>query len=166
MILERDIHYGMYHNNKWLGLVGVTDPLFIRWCEVIKPLLLDYELWIYGGILEGWETFDIDGSIIGPHNPKVINQILQNVIEASYELQIFPDIKYAFDNKLFNWSDYMATGKRVTIKYAHYQPEITVNGKVFKYGTLENELWVAERTWPLTKTINKNHNFSDSLKLF
>ena len=60
----------------------------------------------------------------------------------------------------------MATGERVTIKYAHYQPEITVNDKVIKYGTLENKLWVAERTWPLTKTINKNHYFSDPLKLF
>ena len=166
MILERHVHYGMYHNNKWQGLIGVTDPLFIKWCQVIKPLLLNYELWIYGGILEGWETFDIDGSLIGPHNPKVINQILENVIGASYELQIFPDIKYAFDGKLFNWSDYMASGKRLTIKYAHYQPEITINDTVISYGTFENDLWVAERTWPLNKTIKKNHNFSDCLKLF
>ena len=164
--MKKSINYGSYSRNEWNGVVDVNDPLFKQWKKAVLPVLQDYELWIYGGVLEPeWLSYDIDGSIIGPYDPVKINQVLEDIVRISFEYGIFPDIKYTFDGKLFNWSDWRDHGNKQTIKYAYYKGMMWVNNKLIEWGTSEDGLWTASRTWPMIGTLNKNHNYSDPVKL-
>ena len=140
--------------------------MFQAWFDRIKPFLIGYEFWIYGGVIEDWLTFDVDATIIGPNHPSHINWMLDNIVRVSFEYGIFPDIKYSIDGKLFTWSDWILTRKTVTCKYAYYQPHMRVNDKLIEWGTKEDGLWVQSRTWPMNKSIYKDHNFQDPLKLY
>lgn len=164
MILE--LKYGDFECNKWTPIIGIEDIRFRHWAERIRPYLVGYELWVYGGILEGWETNDIDGSIIGPYNPNHINWMLENICRITLEEGLFPDIKYSIDGKLFKWSDWSVSRETVTCKYAYYRPNMVWNGKSIEWGSNEDGLWVSERIWPMKKQMYNMHNYKDPVKLF
>ena len=164
--MKKVIKYGDYVCPYWNGIISLEDPLFLSWWDRVKPYLDGYEFWIYGGVLEDWLSFDVDATIIGPYNPDRINYMLENIVRISFEYGIFPDIKYSIDGKLFTWSEYMRTKETVTCKYAYYQPHMEVDDKLIEWGTKEDGLWVASRTWPMSKSLNKNHTFQDPIKLF
>lgn len=163
--MYRHIKYGDYECSQWNGIINLEDPLFQAWLGAIKPHLEGYELWIYGGVLEPWLSFDIDASLIGPLDSNKINRVLDNIIRVSFEYGLFPDIKYVFDGRLFHWSYWEATGRHTVCKYAYYKPEMIVNHKKIQWGRLENNLWVAERIWPMKKTLYKNHNYQDPIRI-
>lgn len=160
------LQYGDFECSKWRPITGITDIRFRDWAERIRHYLDGYELWIYGGIIEGWETNDIDGSIIGPYNPSHINWMLDNIARVTLEEGLFPDIKYSIDGKLFTWSDWERTREPVTCKYAYYRPNMVLNGKSIEWGSNEDGLWVAERRWPMLKQLHKGHKYQDPVKLF
>lgn len=161
--MEKSIKYGEYYNNNWNTIKGLEDPLFKEWYTRVKEYLSGYELWIYGGVLEGWETTDIDGSILGPLDPDHINWMLANIVRVSFELGVFPDIKYSIDNKLFNWSQYMKTQETVECQYSYYRPYMEINGKLVEWGSLKNYMWCANRIWPMNKAIRRNHEYKDPI---
>lgn len=164
--MKKLIEYGDYSCDNWNGIISLDDPLFRSWFEKVKPYLIGYELWVYGGVLEDWLTHDIDASIIGPNNPKHINWMLENIVRVSFEYGVFPDIKYSIDGKLFNWSEWVDTKESVLCKYAYYKPNMKVNNKGIYWGTFKDGLWTAERLWPMNKAIHAKHNFKDPVKLF
>ena len=163
--MKKLIEYGDYSCAEWNGIINLEDPLFKAWFKAVKPYLIGYEFWIYGGVIESWLTFDIDATIIGPNNPQHINWMLSNIARVSFEYGIFPDIKYSIDNKIFKWSQWVATRESVTCKYAYYRPSMIVNGKLIKWGTLEDGLYVASRKWPMNKSIYMDHNFKDPIQI-
>ncbi len=164
--MEKLIKYGDYQCSSWSGVIGLDDPLFKMWFASVKQYLTGYEFWVYGGAIEDWLTYDVDATIIGPLDPSYINYMLDNIVRVSFEYGIFPDIKYSIDGKLFNWSEWVDTRETVLCKYAYYKPTMEVNGRRVYWGSKENDLWVAERLWPMQKAISKNHNFKDPIKLF
>jgi hypothetical protein len=163
--MYRKIEYGEFTTHLWNGIIGINDPLFKKWLERIQPYLDGYELWIYGGVLEDWLTYDIDASLIGPLDPNKINHILREIVRVSFEFGLYPDIKYAFDGQLFRWSDWIASGETHQIKYAYYQPKMWVNDKLIEWGRLQNGLWVNERAWPMQKAIYSNHHYKDPIRI-
>lgn len=47
-------------------MTGIKDPNFVKYINKIKKInWLHYKLYIVGGILEGWETQDIDICVTG-----------------------------------------------------------------------------------------------------
>ena len=164
--MNKSIEYGKYSCNKFIPMIGIKDSRFLSWCDAVSPHLEGYSLWIYGGILEGWPTLDIDGTLLGPHDPKRINDILENIVRISFEHSIFPDVKFSKDSKLFTWSEYEKTKEPVTIEYAYYKPSMIVDGKHIQWGIRKESLWMASRTWPMKKAIFKKHRYSDPMKLF
>lgn len=163
--MKKSIIYGDYQCSQWNGVIGLNDPLFKVWLEAIKEYLDGYELWVYGGVIEDWLTFDLDATIIGPNDPKRINEVLDNIARVSFSYGLFPDIKYSIDGKLFNWSEWERTGEYTTCKYAYYRPSMIVDGKLIEWGTLENDLWVGTRIWPMKKAIHKDHTYKDPIQI-
>ena len=163
--MNKVIKYGKYKCSNWNGIISLEDPLFKSWFEKIKPYLVGYEFWVYGGVLEDWLTFDIDATIIGPNNPEHINWMLDNIVRVSFEYGLFPDIKYSIDGKLFKWSEWEATGEHVTCNYGYYQPSMEVNNTKIEWGDWEDGYWTASRSWPMRKTIYKDHNFKDPIQI-
>jgi hypothetical protein len=165
--MKKLIKYGDYECSQWNGIISLDDPLFNAWWNKVKQYLDGYEFWIYGSVIEeGVLAKDIDASIIGPNNPSHINWMLDNIVRVSFEYGLFPDIKYSIDGKLFKWSEYKATRESVLCKYAYYKPNMFINNKGIYWGTKENDLWVAERLWPMLKAVRSNHNYKDPVKLF
>ena len=164
-MMIKHIEYGDYEQLNWNSLEGLDDPLLIKFIDRLKELNWgSYNLFLYGGIIEGWETFDVDGSIIGPRNPAHINYLLDNITRIGFEMGIYPDIKWA--TRLFDWQDYIIDKKPQTIEYANYRGTRISSGRLLEYATLVDGLYMSTKTWPLTKTLNKNHNYSSPLKLF
>lgn len=77
-------------------LCTINDSRFIFWLTSVQQELdwQDYELWIYGGILDKPRTRDLDASLIGPWDPIRIRQLLTGMYQKAFELNIEPDIKY------------------------------------------------------------------------
>ena len=163
--MKKLIIYGDYQQSSWNGIISLDDPLFKVWFDRIKPYLIGYEFWIYGGAIEDWLSFDVDATIIGPNNPSHINWMLENIVRVSFEYGLFPDIKYSIDGNLFKWSEWMAIGEYTTCKYAYYRPHMYVNGKLIDWGTLENDLWIGTRVWPMRKAIGKDHTYKDPIQI-
>lgn len=160
-----DLRYGDFRCDRWQTVKGVDDPILDRWIEAIRPYLVGYELWIYGGVLEGWDTNDIDGTIKGPHNPLHINWMLENIARITLEEGLFPDIKYSMDGNMFLWSEWLESREYVTCKYAYYKPYMLYNKRLITWGTLQDGLWVANRTWPLKKQEFSGHNYKDPIRI-
>ena len=160
--MKKLIQYGDYEQMYWRSLKGPNDYMLIKFIDRLKELNWgSYSLFLYGGILEGWETFDVDGSIIGPRDPAHINYLLDNITRIGFEMRIYPDIKWA--TELFDWN----TNKDpITIEYANYRGTRIIDGKLIEYGKLSDGLYMSSTTFPLTKTLNKKHIYSSPLKLF
>lgn len=163
--MKKLVKYGDYSQDTWNGIIGLEDPIFKSWFEKIKPIVEGYELWIYGGILEDWLTYDIDATLIGPKDPIRVNQILNDIARISFEYGIYPDIKYSIDGKIFNWSHWELTGEYTEITYAYYKPEMWINGKHINWGEHRDGLWVGTRVWPMKKQIHKEHIYKDPIQI-
>lgn len=77
-------------------LCTLNDSRFIFWLTSVQQELdwRDYELWVYGGILDKPRTRDLDASLVGPWDPIKIRQLLTGMYQKAFELNIEPDIKY------------------------------------------------------------------------
>tara|TARA_R110000737_G_scaffold191897_1_gene213278 strand:+ start:770 stop:1210 length:441 start_codon:yes stop_codon:yes gene_type:complete len=81
--------------DKFLPISSLSDVRFTQWLDQVKQMdWSDYELWVYGGILDKPITRDIDASLIGPWAPDRIRLLLDGMYQIAFELQIEPDIKY------------------------------------------------------------------------
>ena len=154
---KQHITYGDYTQNTWHALSGTQDPNFIKFIDKINELNWgEYSLYIYGGILEGWETFDVDGTIMGPRDPSRINYLLDNITRISFELMVLHDI---------TWSQELYDRNKDTTKIvnsAYYRGSRMDSGNYIKYASLDNGLYMASRSWPMRK-ITKNHIYHSPL---
>ena len=145
------IIYGDYTCKEFNQIKGQEDPLFQEWLRQIKQLdWTDYQLWIYGGILE-WDTYDIDGCILGPLDVTRINYLLDNIVRISYSLGIAPGIGYNMSNQLF---DYNIDTKKI-LRHAYYRGSIRYNKKSEHFALLKDGLYQSVKVWPMSKGIKK-----------
>tara|TARA_R110000823_G_scaffold187834_1_gene319965 strand:- start:250 stop:858 length:609 start_codon:yes stop_codon:yes gene_type:complete len=95
-------HVGMmkYHtfaNDTWYGVGGIENHI----CQLILARIKDevefldeYELFVHGGILENWLTWDMDLYFIGPYEPEKIKSILSAITKIGFDEQLFCDVSY------------------------------------------------------------------------
>ncbi len=158
------ITYGNYSQSYWNSLEGLEDPLVVEFIDRIKELDWEgYTCYAYGGILE-WSTYDFDATILGPLDPKRINYLLDNITRIGYEMGVYPDFKWA--RELFDWQQYIKDEEPVEILYAYYRGSKTFGLNERKFATLNNDLYMAPRVWPMRKQLFKDHNYHSPLKLF
>lgn len=164
--MEGKLVYGDHKCDNWNSINGIEDPLFKYWVQRIGEFTDGYEVMLYGGVLENWDTHDIDCTITGPYNPKHIRWMLDNIIRCTLECGLFPDIKYSRSGKLFKWSEWVGTGESVTIEYSYYRGSFNYNGALIEFAELNSSgLWNGTKKWPINKTLNKNHNYKDPIRL-
>jgi len=140
--------YGEHTAEQILPINGIKDPRFQLWLRRIIELdWEDYELYLYGGILENRQTADIDGCIIGAPDPLKIEYLLDNIVRISFELQIWPDIQYNMTGELYD----PILDKDKTITYAYYRPHLNYKGLEVNRGTLKDGFYQKEHKWPQSK---------------
>ena len=90
------VQYGDFVGSTWYLLKGLDDPKFKQFKFFLDYLNWDpnYKLYVAGGIIEGWETGDVDLILIGPYMPPVIKSIFKDIIGIGFKLGVYVDIKY------------------------------------------------------------------------
>ena len=89
-----------YHTLKadgWFGIGGPSHPLFktlINRTLSESKYISEYKLYVVGGLLEEWISWDVDLAIIGDYNPVKIKEIFETIINISFELRVFTDLHY------------------------------------------------------------------------
>jgi hypothetical protein len=105
------IQFGNYTGDTWYGISEYNHPLLLNnvWQVVSKPELFEgFELYIVGGILEGWLTWDIDWAVVGPYQPEKIKPILDWITEVGFKVGLYPDVTYA--ETLMDLHEWQKTG--------------------------------------------------------
>ena len=106
-----EIQYGEYKSDFWFGIDDFNHPLVQSVINRIKsrPELFEgFELYIVGGILEGWLTWDIDWALIGPYNPSKIRQALHWITAVGFDAHLYPDVSYS--DQVFDLHRWQETG--------------------------------------------------------
>ena len=154
------IYYGNHQCEEFKPLNGIKDPLFLEWLDRIKEIdFMGYELWIYGGILEGWETYDIDGTILGRRHESKINNLLDHIVRISFELGVFPDIKWSEDPLYDPNKDIVRC-----CNYAYYRGEMMRHGEFVKWTEFEDGLYERGKCWPMKKR-REDHVYKSPIRL-
>ena len=87
-------NYGPY---EWYWAAKVpTQDSFERWKHdfLSIPEVKDYEVWVSGGFLQNWKTKDIDITLFGPKNYKIIQKLLYKGTDIGIKHNVFVDIVY------------------------------------------------------------------------
>ena len=140
--------YGDYKSEEILPINGIKDPRFQLWLrQIIELDWEDYQLYIYGGILENRTTADLDGCIIGAPDPLKIEYLLSNIVRISLALGIWPDIQYNMSGELYD----PLLDKEKTITYAYYRPHLNYKGLEVNRGELKDGFYQKQLKWPQNK---------------
>ena len=140
--------YGDYKSEEILPINGIKDPRFQLWLrQIIELDWEDYQLYIYGGILENRTTADLDGCIIGAPDPLKIEYLLSNIVKISLALGIWPDIQYNMTGELYD----PLLDKEKTITYAYYRPHLNYKGLEVNRGELKDGFYQKQLKWPQNK---------------
>lgn len=92
-----ELRLGPYSNDEWYGIGGIKNPIFQLIVARINDeveFIEEFELFVHGGILEDWITFDADLFLIGPYEPEKIKSILDHIIKIGFEENLLCDISY------------------------------------------------------------------------
>lgn len=148
--MANHVLFGDYECKHPRKLAGLQDPMVQVLLEELNKLnWKGFELWTHGSILGDSAANDIDLTIVGPKVQHRVHGLLQACIMIGFNLDIKVDVKYLLEGQLF---DYTKDVERTNVE-AHYRPEITIDGVLYKYAELNKEgWWVTTRHWPMTKS--------------
>jgi|TARA_R110000803_G_scaffold203343_1_gene268869 hypothetical protein len=96
-VWDGKIEYHTYTQVGWLAIGGPTHPLFqtlLNRTLSESQHISDYKLYVIGGLLEDWVSWDIDLAIIGEYDPLKIKEIFETITKISFELRIFTDLHF------------------------------------------------------------------------
>lgn len=146
---HKKIKFGSYTNSVWKTINGLDSVQHV--IDQIKELNWeDHQLWAVGSILSDVDTHDLDLIITGAIIPAKVNYLLEEIVEIGFDEQIFCDVKFSISGELFD-PVYDNTKK---IRYAHYQPVMTIDGHPYHFAKKFYGLYLSDRKYPMAKTLN------------
>lgn len=92
-----EVEYHTYKQRGWLAVGGIGHPLFKAMISRIlseSKYISEYKLYVVGGILEEWVSWDIDFAITGKYDPIKIKEIFETITKISFEMRLFTDCHY------------------------------------------------------------------------
>jgi len=155
------IEYGPYKNKVWYKVTGINDPIIQDILKRIKSEVNTegYSFYVYGGILEGWETTDLDMIFVGPYDVERVKEILTKVTEISFEERFQVDIRYQFESKIFDFKEWTKGDTESAELYSHaiLYDKIKSNNQVVNYdGYWKDDLFILRFQQPMSKQVFKH----------
>tara|TARA_R110000803_G_scaffold89299_1_gene156507 strand:- start:78 stop:563 length:486 start_codon:yes stop_codon:yes gene_type:complete len=144
------IKYGRFENIMWNSLKGISSVQHVIDRIYMETPIENYKLFAHGMILNDQSTYDLDLTLVGPLDAKVINSILDGIVRIGFEEQIYCDVKYSVTGDLYD--PVVDTTK--TIRYACYRPSITIDDRTYTYAEEVQSLYLKDITYPMSKTKN------------
>ena len=113
------IQYGHLVARNWFGVGGVSHPLVqsILADIVDSKLTTSFDIYLAGGILQDWITWDMDMVLVGPFDPSGVRDALEVAVRAGFQHHLFVDIHFVpdphdplkipehSDFEVYQWSD-------------------------------------------------------------
>jgi hypothetical protein len=112
LIWEGEIQYGRWKASTWYSVGGWNHPLFQKYLNEVKAnshLFEGFNLYITGGLLEDWQSWDIDWILTGPYDPSKIKPAMELITEVGFNLGLYPDVHYS--RIIFSLYDWQRDGK-------------------------------------------------------
>lgn len=152
------VEYGPYKNSIWYKAKTIQDKIIQTILNRIKNEVNTdgYSFYIYGGILEDWETKDLDMIFVGPYDNTRVRDILTKVTEISFEEKFTIDVRYQFESKIFDFQEWTKGDTELAEIYSHaiLYDKIKCNGKIVNYdGYWRDDLFVLTFQQPMDKQI-------------
>lgn len=149
--------YGKYKWN-WIR-EKPTQKKFKGWKQkfLSLPEVKNYEVWVCGGFLEKWETWDIDIILFGPKNLEKIEKLLYEGTNIGIkDYNMFVDISYNTKDSNFFCNK---TKKLIKQNKINIGNKIIQDGKFLSYAKhakqLTSGLWFRTETYPKEKQLKK-----------
>lgn len=104
---EGYIEYGGYSSNIWHGIPDLEHPMVKTLISRIRSevkYLDEFELYVIGGALEEWISWDIDFGLVGEYQPEKIKSIFEKITEIGFGMGIYTDLHY--QKKLWRIDEY------------------------------------------------------------
>jgi len=154
-VWEGYIEYGGYSSNIWYGIPSIEHPLFKTLIDRINSeveYLEEFELYIIGGALEEWVSWDIDFVLVGEYQPDKVKSIFQKIVEIGFGMGIYTDLHY--QKKLRIWSKLKSSEE---VEVWHLSNTFTKNNhtKVYKNHTPMDGLYKTTIKYPVKKVLER-----------
>ena len=90
------LQYGEFVGNEWFGVGGPNHPLIQKIIKEIReiPNINVFDVFITGGILEDWITWDLDVILTGSYQPKHLIKILRDIVKIGFDYHIYIDVVF------------------------------------------------------------------------
>lgn len=161
LVWHGKIEYGEYHGNEWHAVEGFENPLFQQNLEAVKSkpeLFKGFSLYVIGGLLEDWKSWDVDWVLTGPYDPIRIKSALDWITKCGFEHKIWPDATYS--HEIFDireWQDgHIKSKKDWLYHYSNYFTKDAVQKDLSHYEYIDG-LYRNLNSYPFTKNIEKNN---------
>ena len=96
-VWDGTIEYHTFKETGWFAIGGVEHPMFKTFVYRIlteSKYINEYKLYVIGGLLEDWMSWDIDFAITGKYEPAKIREIFEVITAISFQLRLFADCHY------------------------------------------------------------------------
>ena len=98
---EGKLQYGEFIGESWLGLGGPEHPVMKKIISEIQqiPNIDHFDVFILGGILEDWITWDLDLVVTGELKHNYLQRILRDIAKIGFDNKFYIDA--VFKEKLW-----------------------------------------------------------------
>lgn len=168
------IEFGKYKSDTWYGIDTFENERFQAFLEEVKskPELFDqHELYLTGGILEDWITWDVDLAITGPYIPSKILSAMTWITHLGFKHGIYPDVVYV--DELFDLHEWQKDSSEASVeKWVYILSDSFVRDGVKKDmsgGEWQDGLYRNRLTFPYQNNIDaiaEGHLYKKALRVF
>jgi hypothetical protein len=162
-IWRGEIKYGNFDRSLWLAVPNVSHPLFKALMDEIKAIEHfnnnGFNLYVFGGILENWTSWDIDVAITGPYRPTILKDLFYKILHISFQFGIYIDLKYILGSDVFDFQEWLKDSELKMIEYqvVEYSNLFLKNGipQDFVDIKMKDGLWHRSIYLPSKKQLSK-----------
>ena len=168
------ISYHHYESDQWYGVGGPNNPIFKYLVQRIDfRTFMHYEIYVLGGILEPWLSWDVDIVVKPPeggyYDPQGIRDTMEGICKAGFEVGLFPDVSYTDDIRDSN--QIIKDWKNMDfepLEMLRLSNRFVKNGEITNYNDWEKVDGLYKQTWytPNDKLLARgDHIYQPALRI-
>lgn len=96
VVWHGNIRYGSYEQCHWYGVGGLKHPLVEVAVQRIQEVCLGvpFDIYLVGGILGPWISWDVDIVITGEFDAKKVRSVLNKIVSIGFDLHLYLDVHF------------------------------------------------------------------------
>lgn len=174
-IWQGEIEYGPFKRSIWLAIDNHSHPLFRALMDdlrAIEEFSHGYSLYVFGGILEDWLSWDIDVAITGDYRPEILKPLMHKILDVSFKRGIYIDLKFILNSDVFDFRDWLRDSEMMLREYQviEYSDKFLKNGVSQDFNNIMeiDGLWRRSIYLPSRKQLSKmeeGYDYASPIKI-